>query len=79
MYDVLCCIKANTCGNTNSAARVEAISPPITALPNGADCSPDSPMPDAMGIIPATMAMLVIKIGRNLIEALVIAAREAFR
>ena len=32
-------------------------------------------MPDAMGIIPAIMAKLVIKIGLSLIDALVTAAR----
>src|ERR1700742_4853303 len=62
----------------NKAARVEANKPPITARPNGADCSPASPRPDAIGIIPAIMAMLVINIGRSLIDALITAARVAF-
>lgn len=57
---------------------VDATNPPITALPNGADCSPDSPIPDAIGTIPAIIAILVIRIGRNRIDALVMAAREAF-
>ena len=61
----------------NNAASVEANNPPITALPNGADCSPASPIPDAIGIIPAIMAKLVINIGLNLIDAAVTAARVA--
>lgn len=61
----------------NKAANVEANNPPITARPKGADCSPASPMPDAIGIIPAIMAKLVISIGLNLIDALVIAALVA--
>src|SRR5690606_8915481 len=41
----------------------EKINPPITACPKGATCSPPSPKPDAIGIIPAIMAIVVIKIG----------------
>ena len=62
----------------NKAARVEAAKPPITARPNGADCSPASPIPDAIGIIPAIIAKLVINIGLSLMEALVTAARVEF-
>ena len=32
-----CCIQLYTSGTMNNAAMVDAISPPITALPNGAD------------------------------------------
>jgi len=63
----------------NKAAKVDANKPPITARPNGALCSPASPIPEAMGIIPAIMAKLVISIGLNLTEALVIAARVESR
>ena len=44
---------------------VEATRPPITARPSGADCSPPSPSASAVGIIPAIIARLVIRIGRS--------------
>ena len=48
---------------------MDAAKPPITALPNGADWSPASPIPLAIGIIPAIIARDVIKIGRKRILA----------
>src|ERR1700758_3464442 len=63
----------------NKAAKVEANKPPITALPRGALCSPASPKPDAIGIIPAIMAILVINMGLSRMDALVIAPLLASR
>lgn len=53
-------------GMINKMVKVELTKPPITACPNGATCSPPSPIPNAIGVIPASMANAVIKIGRNL-------------
>lgn len=44
----------------------DPINPPITALPKGAACSEPSPIPMAIGSIPANIAAAVIKMGRNL-------------
>ena len=43
----------------------EVITPPITAWPKGARCSEPSETENASGIMPNTMANVVIKIGRN--------------
>ena len=60
----LFCIHANTIGNNTNTENVEAINPPITALPKGETWSPPSPNPIAIGSIPAVMASVVIMIGR---------------
>lgn len=57
----------------------EAPSPPITARPSGADCSPPSPMPIARGSMPAIIARLVIRIGRSRSAAACRAAPSAGR
>ena len=56
---------ANTDGSTKSLAVMEKIKPPTTARPSGAVCSPPSPMPRAIGIMPAIMAKLVMIRGRS--------------
>ena len=40
-----------TSGNAVNTAIVEAASPPITARPNGAACSPPSPIPNAIAVL----------------------------
>lgn len=65
-------------GNTTNVANVAAASPPITARPSGAVCSPPSPNASAMGIMPVIMAALVIKMGRNLLCAASTAASPAW-
>jgi len=55
--------KENTRGRISRVAAVANNNPPITARPRGVVCWLPSPIPVAMGIIPAIMAMLVIKIG----------------
>ena len=52
-------------GTTNSVVAVAPRSPPITARPSGAFCSPPSPRPSAIGSIPRTMAEAVISTGRR--------------
>ncbi len=54
-----------TVGMTSSVSRVEVMSPPMTARPNGARKSPPSPSPSATGIIPAISANEVMMIGRS--------------
>lgn len=44
-------------------------SPPMTARPSGAFCSPPSPSPSAMGTIPTTMASAVMSTGRRRVAA----------
>ena len=56
---------AKTAGSTIRVATVAAASPPMTARPSGAVCSPPSPKPSAIGTMPAIMAQLVIRIGRS--------------
>ena len=58
------CIMANTEGTKNSVATVANNSPPITARPNGAFCSPPSPKPSAIGTMPMIIARAVISTGR---------------
>ncbi len=48
----------------NSVANVAITSPPITARPNGAFCSPASPRPSAIGSMPM-ITRAVISIGRS--------------
>src|SRR5258708_22131668 len=72
------CPQANASGRMNRAANVEAIRPPTTARPRGEDWSPASPSPLAIGIIPTTMAMAVIMIGRRRRAAASLADCRAF-
>jgi len=51
----------------------------MTARPSGAVCSPPSPRPSAIGIIPAIIAKLVIRIGRRRVLAPSIAASYGSR
>ena len=46
---------------TSRVVEVEASSPPITAIASGAVCA----APNAIGIMPLIMTMLVIRIGRR--------------
>ena len=52
-------------GTTNSVVAVAPSSPPITARPSGAFCSPPSPRPSAIGSMPRIMAAAVISTGRS--------------
>src|SRR5947208_4681268 len=56
--------KGLTQGTTKSVVTVASKSPPITARPSGAFCSPPSPKPKAMGSIPIIMAAAVMMTGR---------------
>ncbi len=47
---------------------VAKISPPITARPRGAFCSPPSPNPRAIGTMPMIIARAVISTGRNRVK-----------
>jgi hypothetical protein len=62
-----------------SVAQVAPMRPPITARPRGAVCSPPSLRPNAIGIIPAIIAKLVIRIGRRRLPAPSIAASHGSR
>ena len=53
---------------------VARMSPPITARPRGAFCSPPSPSPRAIGAIPIIIARAVIRTGLNLVKP---ASKEA--
>src|SRR6516225_9547009 len=55
----------NTQGTKNSVAKVANSSPPITARPSGAFCSPPSPSPVAIGAMPMIIASAVIITGRR--------------
>lgn len=52
-------------GTKMSVAKVANSKPPITARPNGAFCSPPSPIPNAIGTMPKIIALAVIKTGRK--------------
>src|SRR3989442_11750025 len=52
-------------GTTTRVKHVATSSPPITARPSGAFCSPPSPRPNAIGSIPMIMASAVMQIGRS--------------
>src|SRR6185436_10904148 len=58
------CTPAYTTGTKSSVDTVAKIRPPITARPSGAFCSPPSPRPSAIGIMPMIMASAVIITGR---------------
>src|SRR5205814_774966 len=51
-------------GTMNSVVTVAPNSPPITARPSGAFCSPPSPRLSAIGSMPSIMADAVIRTGR---------------
>src|ERR1700685_4083826 len=51
--------------------------PPITARPNGAFCSPPSPRPSAIGIMPIIIAVAVITTGRMRVNPACRAASNA--
>src|SRR5580692_2649653 len=58
----------NTLKNVGTKNRVETVaksSPPMTARPSGAFCSPPSPSPSAIGTMPMIMASAVINTGRK--------------
>lgn len=78
IIEVLDMIEEKKCGTRSKMVTVEAISPPITALPKGAICSDPSPKPKAIGNIPANMAAAVINTGRNLDDAANLAALAGF-
>ena len=59
------CSRLKTEGTKTSVATVANSRPPITARPSGAFCSPPSPRPSAMGIMPMIMARAVIRTGRK--------------
>src|SRR5258708_3997732 len=46
-----------TVGTKNNVATVAKSNPPITARPSGAFCSPPSPRPKAIGIIPMALGL----------------------
>src|SRR5229473_2283398 len=58
------CSRLKTDGTKMSVAIVAQKRPPMTARPSGAFCSPPSPEPRAMGIIPMIIASAVISTGR---------------
>lgn len=76
--DVLDITDEKKCGTNKRMVIVEAISPPITALPKGATCSAPSPHPIAIGNIPAIIAAAVISTGLNLDDAANLAALAGF-
>jgi hypothetical protein len=76
--EVLDISEEKKCGTNNRIVTVEAISPPITALPNGATCSAPSPIPIAIGNIPANIAAAVINTGLNREEAASLAELAGF-
>ena len=67
----------NTVGTKNSVATVAKIRPPMTARPNGAFCSPPSPNPNAIGIMPMIMAKAVMSTGRSRVNPACSAASKA--
>ena len=52
-------------GTKISVAKVANSSPPMTARASGAFCSPPSPTPKAIGIMPRIIAPAVISTGRS--------------
>ena len=58
------CTSRKTEGTKTRVAKVAKSRPPMTARASGAFCSPPSPMPRAMGIMPRIMAPAVIRTGR---------------
>src|SRR5262249_47724903 len=59
------CTMAKIAGRISSVVPVAAIRPPITARPSGATCWPPSPSARAIGVMPAIIAKLVMRIGRR--------------
>src|SRR5258705_687672 len=68
------CRRAKTDGTKTRVATVAHNRPPMTARPSGAFCSPPSPSPSAMGIMPMIMAKAVIRTGRNRVKPASMAA-----
>src|SRR5580693_6268248 len=69
----------NTAGTMTSVSAVEVISPPITAIAIGPRKSLSPPQPIATGIMPATMATVVMTMGRaRLCPDSMIAAMRVF-
>src|ERR1700746_3939744 len=66
-----------TVGTKNNVATVAKARPPMTARPSGAFCSPPSPRPSAIGIMPMIMASAVISTGRNRVTPASMAASRA--
>src|SRR6266702_1437366 len=58
-------INVNIKGTKKSVAKVATLRPPITARASGAFCSPPSPIPNAIGIMPMIMAKAVMMMGRR--------------
>ena len=56
-------------GTTNSVRKVDVIKPPMTARAMGARCSAPAPIASASGIMPNTMANVVMMIGRMRVRA----------
>ena len=71
------CRRAKTAGTKTSVATVAKSRPPMTARPSGAFCSPPSPSPSAMGIMPMIMARAVMMTGRKRVAPASTAARMA--
>src|SRR5579859_1511876 len=63
-------------GTKMSVAKVANSRPPITARASGAFCSPPSPIPSAIGIMPRIMAPAVIRTGRRRVYPADIAATK---
>ena len=61
-------------GTTSNVRIVDVITPPMTATPSGLRKSAPSPLPSAIGNIPATSANVVIRIGRRRIAPASISA-----
>src|SRR5271166_626059 len=68
------CSRLKTVGTKNSVATVATRSPPMTARPRGAFCSPPSPRANAIGSMPMIMASAVISTGRKRVNPASIAA-----
>src|SRR5712664_347234 len=64
----------NITGTKKSVEKVANTSPPITARPSGAFCSPPSPSPSAIGKIPRIIAVAVMITGRRRVRPASIAA-----
>ena len=58
-------ITVKNAGTNSSDRKVETIRPPITAIAMGERNSPPAPIANALGAMPATMAIVVMMIGRR--------------
>ena len=59
------CSRANSAGTSTSVLTVPAARPPTTARPSGAFWAPAAPAPSAIGNMPISMAVAVIRTGRK--------------